>query len=901
MNPLLQQFLSEGRDFIEQIGQKLLILEETPNNEAVVGELFRFVHTLKGNSGLFDLPILTRVVHAAEDLLDRVRDHELTVTSELTDDLLSAMDFVVQLLDEIEDGGTIPDTYLPDATKLVDRLRSLLPERDVHEDEEGAEETMPAPTDWSWLSRLTEEQRVQALAQTPADQAIWALFYLPEPQCFFKGEDPLLLLKHVPGLAGFSIRAAQPWSPLDELDIYTANLAIDALSMADRAELDEHLRYVPEQIAVYQLPRFALAVPTGDASEVPGVYADFFDRARDCLGRSDMDGLRVAVDAMLDMINPTLWMASALRWCLCLQDMGFDTSVLAFHLEATADHKIPDWFLFNRTQSASLNAPDKQAAPIAVEDPKLPAGTLSDMELALWDRIFETQRQFLAIPSASAQWGGRLASVYNTLTGLLRAKGDVQALAALEDAAETSEQEKSFAPLLEFLDGYGPIAVCNDEPLAIVAEETVVPMVVELAAERQIRQDRRAGEGAIESTRRAAEVSADKAVRTLKVPQEKVDRLMDLIGEMVVAKNALPYLAARAEDVFGSRELGREIKSQYAIINRIAEEMQDGIMQVRMLPVDAIFQRFPRLVRDVAKQLGKKVRLVIEGEDTEADKNIIESLGDPMIHILRNSLDHGIEMPEVRAADGKAEEGRLSVRASQEGDRVLIEIEDDGKGIDPAVIKRKAFEKGLIDEQRLDTISDADAVQLVFAAGFSTAETVSNLSGRGVGMDVVRSSLEKVGGQVRLTSEKGKGTKIILSLPLSMSVSNVMMVDIGGQNFGVPIDVVVETVRIKQSDIHIFKQRRTAVLRGRIVPLYSTDELLASHNPPKPNADGEYAVLVARVHGETVGIVVDGFAQTIDVILKPLEGALAGLAGFAGSALLGDGSVLLVLNIKELI
>lgn len=900
MNPLLQQFLTEGRDFLEQIGQKLLILEETPDNEAVVGELFRFVHTLKGNSGLFDLPILTRVVHAAEDLLDRVRDRKLTVTSELTDDLLSAMDFVVQLLDEIEEKGAIPESYLPHATNLVERLRSLLPERDADDDVCEVVESMPAPTNWFWLSRLSEEERIQAIAQTPAGQTIWAVFYLPEPQCFFKGEDPLLLLKHLPGLSGFSLRAAQPWPTLDELDIYASNLEINALSIADRADLDEHLRYVPEQVCVYQLPRFALAVPTGDASEVPGVYADFLEAATDCLERNDMPGLRAAIDAMLDMTNPALWMASALRWLRHLQDMGFDASILSFHLQATAGHNVPDWYLFNQSRS-SADVQPPQTAPIAVAPEISLAAAMSDLDVVLWDRIFETQRQVLALPTAQAQWAGRLASVYNALGNLFRAKGEIAMLEALENAVETAEQNKSFGPLDAFLCRYKPIANDQEEHSVLATQKPVAPTVVELAVERQVREDTRSNDGAMESGRRAADGSSDRGVRVLKVPQEKVDRLMDLIGEMVVAKNALPYLATRAEDFFGSRELGREIKSQYAIINRIAEEMQDGIMQVRMLPVDAIFQRFPRLVRDVAKQLGKKVRLIVEGEDTEADKNIIESLGDPMIHILRNSLDHGIEMPEVRAANGKAEEGRLSVRASQEGDRVLIEIEDDGKGIDPAVIKRKAFEKGLIDEQRLDSMSDVDAVQLVFAAGFSTAATVSNLSGRGVGMDVVRSSLEKVGGQVWLTSEKGKGTKIVLSLPLSMSVSNVMMVDIGGQNFGVPMDVVVETVRIKQSDIHVFKQRRTAVLRGRIVPLYTTDELLASHSPPKPNEDGEYAVLVARVHGETVGIVVDGFAQTIDVILKPLEGPLAGLAGFAGSALLGNGGVLLVLNIKELI
>ncbi len=232
---------------------------------------------------------------------------------------------------------------------------------------------------------------------------------------------------------------------------------------------------------------------------------------------------------------------------------------------------------------------------------------------------------------------------------------------------------------------------------------------------------------------------------------------------------------------------------------------------------------------------------------------------------------------------------------------MLIEVEDDGKGIDPAVIRKKALAKGLIDEQRLEALADHDVIQLVFLPGFSTAEQISNLSGRGVGMDVVKSSIEKIGGQVRLTSEKGKGAHIFLSLPLSISVSNVMMVDIAGQHYGAPMDVVVETVRVAVGDIHLFKTQRAAVLRGRIVPLYSAYGLLGWGGDPKPNEEGEFAVLVARVGGETVGVIVDGFAHTVDVIMKPWRGPLAHMAGFAGTALLGDGSVLLVMNLKELL
>jgi two-component system, chemotaxis family, sensor kinase CheA len=398
----------------------------------------------------------------------------------------------------------------------------------------------------------------------------------------------------------------------------------------------------------------------------------------------------------------------------------------------------------------------------------------------------------------------------------------------------------------------------------------------------------------------ADEGGASAGHKVLKVGQDKIDRLMDLIGEMVVAKNALPYLAQRAEDVFKQRELAREIKTQYSVINRIAEDMQHAIMQVRMLPVGTVFQRFGRLVRDISKKLGKDVALVIEGEDTEADKNVIESLADPLIHILRNSLDHGIELPQVRLAAGKPAQGTLRVAARQEADRVLLDISDDGAGIDTVRVRSKAVERGLVHADQAARLGEHEAVQLVFLPGFSTAESISDLSGRGVGMDVVRSAVERINGTVELSSVRGQGTTIRLALPLSMAVTNVMMIETAGRRFGVPMDLIVETVRVHAEDIHHFKQAMTTVLRGRIVPLRPLNSLLALDEPAKRNADGEHAVLVVRLGSENIGLLVDDFHGTSDIILKPLEGVLAGLTGFAGTALMGDGSVLMILNPKAL-
>ena len=389
--------------------------------------------------------------------------------------------------------------------------------------------------------------------------------------------------------------------------------------------------------------------------------------------------------------------------------------------------------------------------------------------------------------------------------------------------------------------------------------------------------------------------------QVLKVDQAKLDTLMNLIGELVVSKNSLPFLARRAEEIYGSREMSREIKEQYGVIDRLAQEMQTAIMTVRMQPISEAFDRFPRLVRDLARKLSKKIDLRMEGEETAADKAIIAALGEPLLHIVRNSIDHGIETPEERIAVGKSSQAQILLRAYQESDQIVIEVTDDGRGIDPVKIKAAALSKGVITEDQAARLSDQEAINLVFQPGFSTTSEVSDLSGRGVGMDVVRTNIEKMGGQVTVSSVVGDGATVRLSLPLSMAVTRVMMVEVGSSLVGIPMDVIVETVRLSSNQIYAIKQSETFVLRDTIIPLVRMDRLLGVSGSTGNQNELGMAVLVVRVRGALVGLSVDQFRESIDVILKPFGGLLSGLTGYAGTALLGDGRVLLVLNLKEIL
>ncbi len=520
------------------------------------------------------------------------------------------------------------------------------------------------------------------------------------------------------------------------------------------------------------------------------------------------------------------------------------------------------------------------------------------------------------MPSPPNMLSGRIASTLTLLTRLFTQYGWKEQITALNQAADKSLEQNSGTPLHDYL------SECLASQLAEQtvtkkhhSEETPLPSKQKSVASTAIpqqskntnqrkqgdrrQQDRRASDTTVSDTT-ASDKKSNKVVnKTLRVDQERIDTLMDLVGELVVAKNALPFLAKRAEEEFGVRELAKEIKSEYAVIDRLSDELQGAMMAVRMVPVSSVFQRFPRLVRDLSRRLDKKIRLVMEGEDTEADKNVIENLSDPLIHLVRNSLDHGIETAEQRRLLGKPEEGTLILRATPMDDQVIIEIIDDGKGIDPNVIKQKAYEKGIIDEDKLDSISDQEAVNLIFAAGLSSMDKASDLSGRGVGMDVVRTAVNDAGGCVSVLSKQGEGTTLKLSLPLSMAVAQVMMVEVDKQSYGISMEYIRETVRIPASSIERIKHSEAIVLRDKLIPLKRMRDVL-NLEPPEQQPDEE-AVLIVSLNGEEVGLILDDFHEGIDIIQKPLEGVMSHYPMYAGATLLGDGQVLLILDLKELI
>jgi two-component system chemotaxis sensor kinase CheA len=870
MNALLAQFIPEARDLLEQAGAGMLALEQDANSQTVINDVFRAVHTLKGSSGLFDVAPLTRLVHAAEDLLGEVRTGELALNSDIVDRLLDSLDVVGRWIDALEAREQLPVDAEATMTQRVTVLRSWLAQAPATSVAKTAAVSEAPP---AWLADLPEGDRIAAFTAV-AGRRLLAWSFDPEEDCFFRGDDPIAMLHHSPGMLAFRAGPREPFPAFDAFDPLACLLRFEVLSDAPREALEEHMRYVADRIDVREIAPRDLAIPTGALARAP-VFRDFARLARQHLQSGNREALDRSIDTLVSMVAPTSIQASALRWCNAhLASHGLDRAEDIERLIGVVETGIAPAAFARR---ASENG-DRRSSPARNQ-----AADAGHRDLA--QRIALEQIKVLETAADPATTRGRLESAAAVLQNLFHAV-DGGVAAEVEAAVAFFEKSNDLGPLraLAVSLGSGGPAIDRHESIQEPISVAAAPPPSTIPAEAPAREP----------------AADNKSIpRVLRVDQSKIDSIMNLVAELIVAKNGLSYLATRAEQVHGSRAIAREIKDQFAVIDRITQGLQVGVMSVRMMPVSQVFQRFPRLVRDISRKLGKTIELVIEGEDTEADKNVLESLADPLIHMVRNSLDHGIETPEDRIAAGKPEKGVLRITARHENDFVVIEVSDDGKGIDPRRVKAKALQTGLISAERAEQMSDQDAANLVFAAGFSTNEEVSDLSGRGVGMDVVRSAVLKAGGDVSLRTTLGVGTSVTVRLPLTMAVTRIVTIDCRGRIFGIPMDLVVETVRITRDRIHRFKDMETFVLRDAIIPIVRLARSLQL--PDDAEQREEEAVMVVRVGGDRIGMVVDGFRERLEVIVKPLEGVLEGMPGFSGTALLGDGRVLLILDLKEML
>ncbi len=470
----------------------------------------------------------------------------------------------------------------------------------------------------------------------------------------------------------------------------------------------------------------------------------------------------------------------------------------------------------------------------------------------------------------------------------LHLHGDVEKQ-AIDDIFDWVEDdcELIIMPLLP--EGEPEVAMVSAAAVPAASEpEAPVVQAAPPPVERRSKEDRRSSKDRRTNNRRQSGGSSGGG--SIRVEISKIDALINMVGELVITQSMLSMLG---ED-FEMDRLER-LNDGLSQLERHTRELQESVMQVRMLPISFTFSRFPRLVHDLSSKLGKKIELKMAGENTEVDKTVIEKIGDPLVHLVRNSLDHGIEMPEERLAAGKPETGTINLSASHKGGNIVIEIRDDGQGLNRDKIEEKALEKGIIDEDH--NLSDQQIYELIFAAGFSTADVVSDVSGRGVGMDVVRKNINELGGGIEIESDPGKGSAIIIRLPLTLAILDGQTVTVADETYIVPLVSIIESIQVKADQINrVAGKGETFKLRDEFLPILRLHELFGIENPNASSLE-EGLLVVVEGDGRHCGLFVDDLLGQQQVVIKSLEANYQRVDGISGATILGDGSVALILDI----
>ncbi len=389
------------------------------------------------------------------------------------------------------------------------------------------------------------------------------------------------------------------------------------------------------------------------------------------------------------------------------------------------------------------------------------------------------------------------------------------------------------------------------------------------------------------------EPSAPKGETTVRVDTARLDDIMNLVGELVLTRNRLNTL----RQTFDDERVHKAISS----LDVVTADLQTAVMKTRMQPVKKVFGRFPRVVRDLARSLNKEVQLELEGEETDLDKNLVEALADPLVHLVRNSVDHGIELPEIREKAGKPRQGTVVLSAQQEGDHIVLSIVDDGAGMDPEVLRQKVIEKGLMDPETASRLDDKACFDLIFMPGLSTKDEISDVSGRGVGMDVVKTKISQLNGTIDIDSKLGEGTALHIKVPLTLAILPTLMVQLGKRKFALPLSIVNEIFEFSSKKVSVVDGREVVLNRGKAPPIFYLRKWLLNDHEAHEDYDGDPHVIMVQVGNESVGFVVDQVIGQEEVVIKPLDRLLQGLPGMAGSTITGDGNIAIILDVPGLL
>jgi len=891
---IFSDFIIEAKEHLETIEPNLLLLEKRTGDLTLLDAIFRPMHSLKGASGFLGLPQINGLAHKAENILDELRKGNLQVNSEIMDIILAATDALRSIIENLETSGMEGSV---DTGPIMERISAVL---------DGA----AAPPAGAGPSEVSGQE--SARTPPPASQAP----------------------PHAPHAYPLSAVSGEHLSDfLEEAQEIVANLNQALLELernpqADADLINDIFRYMHNLKGNSGLLGYTeMNALSHEAESLMGLVRKgdlHLERNHiDLLLASvdQMDGLISRIDTQNLTVTPTNVQPIIIRLQQARQGVGEGDAPPASSApaDAAADSAAapaPAVAAPPPPQSADLAgaATDGPDTP-ETEDAEIFAQTarqqLDNMRLALTelardcaqkDFVDGLYRSLVSLQNASNYMGFDDLKVYAERTAKL-----------VDQAREADMGFDLFVDLLN-----QEQAILEDMVAGVLktmrpstgSQESERPAptqpVQEQQAETEHRQEPAAGPDtpaaapALKSTRQEPGSQAKvKASSTIRVDHERLDHLMNLIGELIINRNRFAMLSKSLEDNPEQVEqVAQQLTESTYAMARISDDLQDTIMQVRMVAVNAVFSRFPRLVRDLSRKSGKEVELITEGEETELDKSIVEVIGDPLVHLIRNSMDHGLEGRDERLAAGKSATGTVWLRAYHKGNSVAIEVEDDGRGIDPAKMRAVAVKKGVMTEEDAARLDDREAIELIFAPGFSSAEKITDISGRGVGMDVVRTNIKNLKGSVNVTSELGKGTKMILSLPLTLAIIDALMVTVAGATYAIPLDAVSETTKIEAGILTDVGGRKAVTLRDEVLGIVDLTELLGL--PGNTQQREILPVVVITDNDRRLGLVVDRLLERQEVVIKPLGTYLGDIDGISGATIMGDGSVVLILDPHEI-
>ena len=908
MDPILEQFLSEARENLSYLDQNLAQLADGDDDE--LNALFRAAHTLKGGAGLVGLEGVKMITHHAEDLLDGLKKKKIEYSESMLDVLYEAFDEVIEQIDAAEELGDIP-VYDEDAIdQIVADIKAVM----------GAvpqEEDKSLHTELNIVVDSKDINIGELIAHKDIDKFISEIpfstpeidndfiendnFYLIDMDldtqtCEF-GNDPVYLIylleeQNVYTVSTYLNQSSVKESPTE----WFTRLTLVVRSSKDM--LEDSLYNIIDDIVLYPLSVQTLLSTTLEQSD-DELFDDFAQEFQEILNSGNYDELSEKLSAATKVLNPDSkegFILNRLQVILpnfefegvdYLETIKYVSSLLNLNIEVNKENiskEVQEDEIVEDTQEDvaeeeiaeeevdnGVMTPEKQNA-INILQQQLKVIEFSNDDSALSRvKLFVTRALDFIGKKSHFDMEDDKESVKTKIQDIISSIDPT-----IVFQATTKKDTKSSSVSVE-----KKPEIKKPEPKPEIKKPESKKEIKKVATKEK--QPQKHQQSAIP--------------KTVKIDQSDIDSMMDIVGELLVMKNSLPYVANNIKE--GSLDSAKsELMAKYEEISRVTQMLQDKVMGMRLLPMSYIFSRYPKLVRDTSKMLGKKIKFEDEGGDTKLDKMMIEKIADPLVHIIRNSLDHGIEENEQARLDaGKDSQGHIKISAKSVGDKVEIKVEDDGRGIDVDKVLVKAMGLGIVTEEQINSMSEQEKLMMIFNPGLSTKDEVSELSGRGVGTDAVKRTIDELGGKIFLESKRGLGTTLSIELPVSVALTNVFHIKMGKNNYAIAMEHIVETIKIKKDDIQIANQKPFARLRGEIVPLIFEPILL-------PNDQQEQDVQsIVIIQGKTFryGLVVNEFVNQLDVVQKPLDGILHNHPMVTGTSLLGNGDILFILDPNKIV